>query len=305
MISAGINPRLAASLILEVVCSIALWQYFGGKREMRWIALVFLATFLPAATAEHMGQLTPLILAGLTAFLYLLRYERFFIAGLCLLTLGLKPHVMYLVIIAILLWSFQNRRWWIPIGATLAILTSTTVAIAIDHNVAMYFHSTFPAAMDISCGVGGVLRSIFGLQHVWLQFLPMAIGSAWFAYYWMINRRRWTWEANLPPVLLASVGSAPYFWAHDFTLAIPAFIALAVALSHTRTDWLLPSAAYLVTQIAIGEIGAISKSWMATASLLWLVLYWVGMHNSARQLRSTPALASPVAVSPSPHESHL
>jgi hypothetical protein len=241
-----------------------------------------------------MGQLTPLILAGLVAFLYLLRYKHDFVAGLCLLALGIKPHLMYLVIIAILLWSFQNKRWWVPLGAATAILTSTIAANAIDRNAAMYFHSAFPAAMDISCGVGGVLRSIFGLQHVWLQFLPTAVGSAWFASYWVRNRRRWTWEANLPPVLLASIATAPYFWAHDFTLAIPAFIALAVVVSRTRTDWLIPSALYFLTQYAIGAIGAPSKAWMATASLLWLALYQVGMHYySARTLRPVPALTSP------------
>jgi hypothetical protein len=285
---------LAASLILEAVSSIALWRYFGGKREKQWITLVVLATFLPAGKAEHMGQLTPLILAGLVAVLYLLRHKRDFVAGLCLFTLGTKPHIMYLVIIAVLLWSFQNKRWGIPLGAALAIVTSTIAAIAIDPNVTMYFHSAFPAAMDISCGVGGVLRSIFGLQHVWLQFLPTAFGSAWFVSYWIRNRHRWTWEANLPPVLLASIATAPYFWADDFTMAIPAFIALAVVVSRTRTDWLIPSALYFLTQYAIGGIGMPSKAWMATASLLWLVLYQVGMHYySARSLQPAPALTSP------------
>jgi hypothetical protein len=142
--------------------------------------------------------------------------------------------------------------------------------------------------MDTSCGVGGVLRSIFGVQHTWLQFLPAAIGTAWFALYWIRNRRGWTWEEHLPLVLLVSLGTAPYSWAHDYILALPSFVALTVAISRTRTDWLVASGLYLVVQIEIYSlIDPTSKAWLATASLLWLVLYKIGTTSLARAERAT------------------
>ena len=110
------------------------------------------------------------------------------------------------------------------------------------------------AAMDLSGGVGGVLRSIFGMQHRWLQFLPTAIGTAWFARYWIRNRLRWTWEEHLPLLLLVSLGTAPNARADDYILALPAFIALAVAISRTRTDWLIASGLYLVVQYFISNV---------------------------------------------------
>jgi hypothetical protein len=136
--------------------------------------------------------------------------------------------------------------------------------------------------MDTSCGVGGALRSIFGVQHAWLQFLPTAIGIAWFARYWIRNRRRWTWEEHLPLVLLVSLGTAPYSWAHDYILALPSFVALTVAISRTRTDWMVASSLYFVVQIAILGAGRTSLPWMATASLLWLVLYQLGTATVTR-----------------------
>ena len=133
--------------------------------------------------------------------------------------------------------------------------------------------------------MGGVLRSIFGLQHAWLQFLPTAIGTAWFARYWIRNRRGWTWEQHLPLLLLVSLGTAPYSWAHDYILALPSFVALTVTISRTRTDWLVASGLYLVVQYFISnEAGLLSKAWMATASLLWLVLYLIGTASLARTL---------------------
>jgi hypothetical protein len=273
---------LAVSLVLEAVSAIALWRYFGGEKSKQWIALVLFATFLPLGSAEYMGQITPLILAGLTAFLFLLRRQRYLLAGACLLTLGLKPHLLYLVLLALLLWTIQNKRWSLAIGATCVYAGSTLAAIAFNHNVLDYFHGTVHAAMDTSCGVGGELRAIFGLQHAWLQFLPTAIGTAWFARYWIRNRRRWTWEEHLPLLLLVSLGTAPYAWAHDYILALPSFVALTVAISRTRTDWLVASGLYLVVQNLISNvIGIHSQAWIATASLLWLVLYLIGAASLA------------------------
>jgi hypothetical protein len=274
---------LAVSLILEVVSAIALWRYFGGERSKQWIALILFATFLPLGAAEHMGQITPLILAGLTVFLFLLRRQRYLLAGACLLAVGLKPHLLYLVLLALLLWTIQNKRWPLALSAIFFYACSTLAAIAFNHNVLNCFHGTVSAAMDFPCGVGGVLRSIFGMQHRWLQFLPTAIGTAWFARYWIRNRLRWTWEEHLPLLLLVSLGTAPYAWADDYILALPAFIALAVAISRTRTDWLIASGLYLVVQYFISNVVGIgSQAWMVTANLLWLVLYLIGTASVAR-----------------------
>ncbi|HEX9201422.1 MAG TPA: glycosyltransferase family 87 protein [Acidobacteriaceae bacterium] len=272
---------VGVSLVLEAISSVALWRYFGGEKRTQWMGLVLFATFLPMGSAEHMGQITPMMLAGLTAFLFALRRRHYLLAGVCLLTLGLKPHLLYLVVLAIVLWTGQNireKKWRLAVGAVVAYAGATLGAMLFNRNVLGYFHGTLHAAMDTSCGVGGVLRATFGMEHMWLQFLPTAVGTAWFARYWMRHRHEWTWEEHLPLVLLVSLCTAPYFWAHDFVLAMPALAALAVRMSRTRTDWLVPSALYLVVQIVIfTEAELLSKAWMATASLLWLVLYCAGM----------------------------
>lgn len=279
---------LAASLILEVISAIALWRYFGGEKRKQWIAVFLLATFIPASGAEQMGQITPLILAGLVAFLFLLRRRSYVLAGACLLILGLKPHLLYLVLLAVVLWSIKGRKWSLAISAILIYASATIGPILYNHNVLSYFHGTVHAAMDTSCGVGGVLRSIFGIQHGWLQFLPTVIGTGWFALYWIRNRREWTWEEHLPLVLLVSISTSPYFWAHDFILAIPALIALAVAISRVGTDWMIASAFYLLAQVTMLGVGRISMAWMATASLLWLGLYKVGRLSLAKAERGIP-----------------
>jgi hypothetical protein len=270
----------AVALALEAVSAVALWRYFGGERRHQWVALLFLATFLPAAAAEHLGQLTPLMLAGMTGFLWAMRRQRYSLAGACLMTLALKPHLLYLVFLAIALWMVKQRKWRLGVSAVAACAGTTLAAIAYNREVLGYFRGTVNTAMDTYCGVGGVLRSMFGMQHGWLQFAPMAVGLAWFAVYWKRHGTAWRWEAHLPPVLLVSISTSPYFWAHDFILAMPALLALAVALSRSSRKWLMAAAIYLLTQEAIFQVGAaISKPWMATFGLLWLLVYAVGMRR--------------------------
>jgi hypothetical protein len=282
---------LVLSLALEATSFLLLWRYFGGEKSKQWIALALFATLLPAGVAEHAGQVTPLMLAGLTAFLYSLRHQRYLLAGACLLTLGLKPHLLWLALLAIVLWTIQNKKWPLFVGAILTYATATLAAIAYNHNTLGYLHSsTANAAMVTVCGVGGALRSIFGFQHGWLQFLPMAVGLPWFAQYWTKHRRTWSWEQHLPMVLLVSIATAPYFWAHDFILAVPALISLAVAFSRTRTNWIGVAALYLVAQLAISMASVVtgSKAWMATASLIWIALYKLGDTNLARAAKASP-----------------
>jgi hypothetical protein len=264
----------AVSLAVEGTCSLALWRYFGGEKRLRWIALVVLATFLPASGAEAMGQMTPLILAGITGFVFALRRERYVLAGACLALLGLKPNLMYLVLLAVLFWSIEKRKWMVPITAFVCAGGISAVAIVCNHNVIGYFHNTVDAAVATPCGVGGALRAIFGTQHVWLQFLPCVAGLVWFAFYWVRHHRDWSWEEQLPLLLLVSLGSSAYFWAHDFVVGLPALIALAVLVSRART-WVIATGAYFMVQVAIVDTRQLSLVWMAATSLLWIVLYCI------------------------------
>jgi hypothetical protein len=280
---------LVLSIAIECGCALALWSYFGGERRQRWIALMLVATFLPAGTAEHMGQITPLILAGITGFLMALRKERYWLAGACLLLFGLKPHLLYLVLLAVLLWSVQQRKWSVPISAALSAGVASLVAIAVNREVLGFFRGSVGAALDYSCGVGGALRAIFGVQHVWLQFVPCGFGLMWFGWYWMRHRTAWRWEERMPLLLLVSISSAAYFWAHDFVLAIPAMIALAIQVARARA-WVLAVAAYLLVQVAIMTADSdATKTWMSAASLLWLLLYWLVTMLCGRGLEGSTA----------------
>jgi hypothetical protein len=261
----------AITLLLNCFSSLGLWIYFGGEKRNAWIAILIALTFIPMGGAEFMSQITPLILACLTALLLLLRSRRYFAAGVMLLGVGLKPHLLYLVLLAGLLWMIEKRAWTLLAGAVAGYGTATFATVLYNPHSLDYFHHTYSAAIEVPCGVGWVLRSIFGTQHAWLQFLPCLFGFVWFLYYWVKHRRQWDWQVHLPLLLVVSVATSPYCWYHDFILILPALIALAVRGAYRSSS--VP-VAYLGAQGLIVLAAMLSPAWMCAASLVWIPFYF-------------------------------
>lgn len=269
----------AISLLLDCISCIALWRYFGGEPRRSWIALVFVATYLPMGAAESLGQITPLVLVSLVAFLLLVRRSRDFTAGVMLLGVGLKPHLLYLVVLAALLWAVQHRRWKIIAGAVAGYLVTTGAAFLYNPQTLAYLHNTLGPATQVLNGTGGLLRGLFGAQYAWLQFLPTIVGLGWFIFYWLRRRHHWDWEKDIPLLVLVSLCSAPYIWYHDFLLAAPMLVFIAVMMKE-RLPLLVPG--WLLVQCAILLCADVSFALESTAGLLWIGFYFYARAVRAR-----------------------
>jgi hypothetical protein len=290
----------AASLVLDCFSTLGLWIYFGGETRKAWIAVLVAGTFIPMGGAEFVGQITPLMLASLTAFLLLLKSEQRFSAGLVLLGVGFKPHLLYLVFLALLFWIVKTRAWTVFAGAFLSYGIAIAAAWVYNPHSLDYLHNTIGTALNVSCGLGGALRSIFGVQHLWLQFLPCCLGVAWFLYYWARIQREWSWREHLPLVLLVSVSTSPYCWNHDFILILPALIVVSVHGAFRSPSIAL---AYLAVQVTAFAIG-LPPAWASAAGILWIVFYCFakaritsgeiqtdpdsGLHNYKQKLQEAP-----------------
>ena len=278
----------AISLMLNCFSAIGLWIYFGGVRRDAWIAILVCLTFLPMGGAELLGQITPLLLASLTGFLLLVKSKQYFAAGIVLIGFGPKPHLLYLVALGILFWTMNTRIWTLLAGVITSYGTATAAAVLYNSKSLGYFHKSFGAAMDIYCGIGGALRGVFGVQHLWLQFLPSAIGILWFFFYWAKHRSHWDWQTHLPLLLLVSVCSSPYCWYHDFILILPVLISVAVRGAYRSTYTL---AAYLVTQGVVVFTVQWSVAWMCVTSLLWIAFFLIARSTPISPAENIPALA--------------
>lgn len=274
----------ACCVILNCVAALLLWTYFGGERKKAWIALFATFTFIPMAWADYYCQVSPLILVGLALFLRFLQTNRPRLAGSSLLLLGFKPHLLYLLFFAVLLWIVRQRKWRILNTAVLAYGLSTAAAWIFNHNALDYLQSSSGTVMNVDCGAGGALRSVFGPQHAWLQVLPSFFGVAWFFYYWRKHRINWDWSRHTMPLLAVSVGTAPYYWAHDFILVFPAIIYLTIQNAWRRFHVIL---GYFFVQFLIFGALHLSEPWLSAMSLLWIPFIMFATQTEIASVRTS------------------
>src|SRR5438132_1359620 len=148
---------LIVSLTILLAGADWLWRFYGGILRYRAIAWFIVLSFTPTMLVLEMGQITPLILLGLIGFLYFQarnpkenepRMEHGsntdsitcsvrvssvaasdfgfrtsdFLAGACLVLVAIKPHLVYLIGLAILAWAIDRRRWWVLVGGVAGLL---------------------------------------------------------------------------------------------------------------------------------------------------------------------------------------
>jgi hypothetical protein len=240
---------LVFQLMLTLGCAIALWRFYRGPSKWELAAVLVASVFAPLFMSMKYGQFGPLCLLGLTAFLELQERRRDFLAGLFLSLATMKPHLVYMVWPALLVWSIASRRIRVLLGFTIAFLAFATIPLLPNPHVYGDFLGMvsnfgkqseqggrlFITDQD-SPTFGWQLRLLFGKEHFKLQYVPTLLGIAWLAWYGYRHRHDWKWSERLPVLLLASLSTAAYgSWMADSLLLLPAVIAVAAKVAE-RSD---------------------------------------------------------------------
>jgi hypothetical protein len=122
-------------------CTIWLWKFYGGTDKGRLLFLLVLFTYIPFYYCLVRGQIVPLILLGITGFLHFESQKKWFLAGLFVCFIAIKPQVLYLFFIALLFWTIYKKRWSILIGAGCASLLITAIPLLYNPNVFMQYYT--------------------------------------------------------------------------------------------------------------------------------------------------------------------
>jgi len=226
---------LAVNFAAILYCGDRLWLLFGGARDRRWVGWACVLAALPTLFALQAGQIGPLLLLGAVLFLECECRGWHFAAGAATVLLAVKPHLAYLVWTAILLDALRHGRWRIVQGGALAGLACALMPLAFNPHVWGQYAEALthrPPSQWLSPTLGSLARLAFGEDLFRLQFVPVAVGLAWFAWHWKKTGPTWNWRDQLPLLLLVSFVTAPYgAWPFDMVLLLPAVVWL-VALKH-------------------------------------------------------------------------
>ena len=113
-----------------VVAISTLWSLYGGNPDRRWIGVSVAALFFPVWHCLAVAQIGPLLLLGVVGFLRFEQRGRLFLAGSSLALTTFKPHLFYLVRLALFLWSVKSRDMCVIAGVS--VCTAVAAALIVD-----------------------------------------------------------------------------------------------------------------------------------------------------------------------------
>jgi hypothetical protein len=286
---------LALHLGLVFFSASRLWRLYGGSSRRNLRGVLIALAFVPTLFVLRMGQIAPLILAGVVGFLEFDRRKMWRWAGAALCLTLIKPHLLYLVWIFVALWVVSRKRWAVLGGAGLAGLALGIVpVIANPHVFGDYLAAMAvqPPLYWVTPTLGAMLRLLFGAERHWLQFLPGVAGAIWGLFYWRRHSDDWEWEREIPLLLLVSIVTSSYGWVFDYVVLVPVAIQTAIlVLAEGQTRRLVLGCACLLVfdgLLLLENSLGLSDQWSAWAAPMLLMAYLL-LRQSPREGKSANA----------------
>jgi hypothetical protein len=281
---------LLLSLAVVLFCCDRIWRSYGGLASQRWLAPLVGLTFVPTILALRMGQISPLILFGIVGFLHFERRQKWFWAGASTALVAIKPQLLFLFWIALLLWSVERRRWLVIFGASFACLAAAAIPFAVNPAVMGQYTAalvSYPPDYWATPTLGALLRLLFGAGQFWLQFVPPAVGTAWFLLYWRRHHATWDWSEQMPWLLLASMVATAHGWEYDQVVLLLVVLPVAVGVLGMRRA--LTAYWIVCFYLAIDGLALVLNLlhsptffyiWLAPALLSW---YWIARKQTCEK----------------------
>ncbi len=265
-----------------------LWLIGGGPRGYRLMAWGLAFLFGPALLTLKMGQISSLLLLGLVGFLHFAQRERWIASGVALSLLWIKPHVCYLLLGMLLLQILYRRRWalgagllWVPLAALLIVALMNPDALRGWLQILL----EGPLRELATPTLGAWLRLFFGVERLWLQFLPSGL-AAFFSIGFALRHRGQNWvnENNFPWWVLFSLLTMPYGWTFDHMVALVALIPASVSLGwRPRLPWWWVLWGIYVAVNGILMFVSGNMFWHIWLAPFWLL--WVAMVRRIAQVQ--------------------
>lgn len=293
---------LGLNTLVVIFCADRAWVLFLGPNKQRWmswfLAIITMQTFYSLV----IGNITALVLLGIVGFLYNIQNTRKdLLSGVFVALCMIKPHVVYLVLIAMLLWGFEHKRWLIFLGFGLTLLILTGISVVINPMVISQYLSAAGRYTHIDYAspvIGAFLRRfLFGWDQSWPQYAAPLAGSIWFLLYWRKHHSKWQWLEEIPVLLLLSIITAAFAWSHDQVVLVLVVIQVFIWLIFSKHEYraVLMVLIYLAMQVIYiftivrGDYLAI---WIAPALLLW---YYVNRKMEKQDALLTNNRAIPIS----------
>ena len=142
---------------------------------------------------------------------------------LLLIPVAVKPHLVFVLLIALAYWIIQNKRWKIAAsgaaGFTILLVFTENFSPGIfTHWWQMDFSPLAYKTSTIITPIRDFFLSQTGTVPDWpVKVMPMVVALVVLGWL-LIKRPVISWECWLPPLLALSLLFTPYAWLYDYTL---------------------------------------------------------------------------------------
>jgi len=233
-------------------------------------------------------QIDPLVLLGIVGFLHFQERKQWWLAGLALTLVAIKPHLVYIFWVALIVWMLEKRQWRVILGGAAGGAVAIMIPLMFVPGIfAQYFglYSTNAVSKPFDWKtptLSTALGLIFGLDNLWVRYIPPGLTLIWFIFYWRKQRIDWNWTEQMPLLLLVSQATTVFAWVWDQVVLLPALLLGAVwafrggrsrILGAALVGFLMIDLAPLLVMIGVLIPDGFSLFWMVPGFLLAYAIF--------------------------------
>lgn len=242
-------------LFISILC------IFVGNRNINnlsWKPVVALISFFPIVSILQFGQISWILILGLTICGHFINRYQGLLAGLALSLCLIKPHLLYLTYLSFFIYLPSNERLKFILGFTSGAAILGGSAEIISPGAWSQWLAAFerPPVYFQTPTVGSLLSRLLEVQHGWILYIPALLTVTTLA---LFRGKKWCQELIKDPVTITaiSLATAPYGWIFDQVLLLPLVIRLTM-----RADFWIPATTILLNLLGFAP-------WMPAQDDYW------------------------------------
>ena len=228
---------LFINTILVLLSGFLIWKSLEteGSKTNKIIPAVATMTFVPVLVALGLGQMSTLLLLGTAGFFYFMKKGNSLPAGMFLALTTVKPHVVYLLWIAVAYVIIMKRNWRLLAGIVIVMAPSIGTLFLVSPKIISYYQNaiTTPPLYWTTPTIGTFLHVTFFNDLEQVRFIPSIITGLLLAGYLLKKSPDFVWQKVLPALLIISLPTAPFGWSFDqVVLLVPYLYIIAELIGH-------------------------------------------------------------------------
>src|SRR5262249_34484809 len=146
------------------------------RTSTAWVAA---AAFVPVILTLYYGQMSSIVFIGVVGFWFFACQGKDYPAGMCLALTTIKPHVVYLLWIAVFWWVITQGRWKGLLGIFAPLLLSVSILALFWPRGLLGYQAVLanPPLHWPTPTLGCILRLLALGESPDVKYLPRALGS--------------------------------------------------------------------------------------------------------------------------------